>query len=80
MTFGLSGFGGAFDWFQPIVGWWLSSAPEDVRAWVAGSSRSGRLLVGTRGLLPRPEHLFIQPEVLGVALGSLLNPCTLETM
>jgi len=26
-----------------------------------------------------PEHLFIQPVVVGVAFGSLLNPSTLQT-
>jgi hypothetical protein len=28
----------------------------------------------------RPEHLFIQPEILGVAFGSLLSPTTLQTL
>ena len=54
--------------------------PGDVRACIAVLSRSGRFLQGDQESLPRPEHLFIQPEILGVAFGSLLTPTTLETM
>ena len=53
--------------------------PGDVRACIAVLSRSGRFLRGDQESLRRPEHLFIQPEVLGVAFGSLLNPSTLQT-
>jgi len=28
----------------------------------------------------RPEHLFLQPDVLGVTFGSSLDPTTLQTM
>ena len=47
--------------------------PGDVRACIAVLSRSGRFLQGDQESLRRPEHLFIQPEVVGVAFGSLLN-------
>jgi hypothetical protein len=49
----------------------------DVRAWIAVLLRSGRFLQGDQESLPRPEHLFIQPEILGVAVGSLRTPITL---
>jgi len=44
--------------------------PGDVSACIAVLARSGRLLRGDQESLRRPEHLFIQPEVLGAALGS----------
>ena len=43
--------------------------PGDVRAGIA-VSRSGRYLRGDQASLRRPEHLFIQPVVVGVAIGS----------
>ena len=36
--------------------------------------------LGARESVRRPEHLFIQTEVVGVAFGSLLNPSTFQTM
>ena len=49
--------------------------PGDVRACIAVLSRSGRFLRANN----RPEHLFIQPVVLGVAFGSLLRPFAVQT-
>jgi hypothetical protein len=43
LTFGRPGFGGVLVGFQPISGW-RTTTPDDVRAWVASFSRSGRLL------------------------------------
>jgi len=54
--------------------------PGDMGAWVTGFSRSGSVLQSARVSLRRPEHLFIQTEIAGVAFGSLLIPTTLETM
>ena len=51
--------------------------PRDVRACIAVLLRSGRFLQGDQESLRRPEHLFIQPEILGVAFGSLRSPSTL---
>ena len=53
--------------------------PGEVGACIAVISRSGRFLRGDQESLRRPEHLFVQPEVLGVAFGSLLNPIALQT-
>ncbi len=53
--------------------------PGEMGACIAGFSRSGSVLQSARDLRRRPEHLFIQPEILGVVFGSLLNPTTLET-
>jgi hypothetical protein len=47
---------------------------------VTGFSRSGSVLHGVQESPRRPEHLFIQPEIVGVAFGSLLNPSTHQTM
>ena len=49
--------------------------PGDVRACIAVLSRSGRFLRSIKS----PEHLFIQPVVLGVAFGSLLRPFAVQT-
>jgi hypothetical protein len=53
--------------------------PGEVRACIAVLSRSGRFLPGDHESLRRPEHLFIQPVVFGVASGSLLRPFAQET-
>jgi hypothetical protein len=63
----------------PVAGWRRTMTPQDVRACIAVLSRSGRFLRGDQESLPRPEHLFIQPVVAGVAFGSLLRPFALET-
>ena len=36
--------------------------------------------LGAQESVRRPEHLFIQTEVVSVAFGSLLNPSTFQTM
>jgi hypothetical protein len=54
--------------------------PGDVRAWITGFSRSGSFLQGPQHSLRHLEHLFIQPEVTGVAFGSFESPTTLPTM
>jgi hypothetical protein len=49
--------------------------PGDVRACIA-------VFIEVREVPPgrkRPEHLFIQPVVFGVAFGSLLRPFAVET-
>jgi len=50
-----------------------------MRAWLTGFSRSGSSLQRAQDLLCRSEHLFIQPEILGVSFGSLLNPSTRQS-
>jgi len=54
--------------------------PGDVGASVTGFSRSGSILQGAQDSLCRLEHLFIQPEIVGAAFGSLESPTTLQTM
>jgi len=77
--FGLTAFGGAAICLQPIVGWKKTLTPRHeslhrrfIEVWEIGP--------GDQESVRRPEHLFIQPEVVGVAFGSLLNPSTLQTM
>jgi hypothetical protein len=79
VTLGLSGFGGASICLQPIVGWKKTLTPRHespdrrfIEVWEIGP--------GAQKSVRRPEHLFIQPVVLDVAFGSLLNPSTLQTM
>jgi len=43
-------------------------------------TRSGSFLQGAQESVRRPEHLFVQPELPGVAFRFLLNPITLQTM
>jgi hypothetical protein len=68
------------DLFLADEGWSGTKTPRDVRACIAILLWSGRFLQGDQESLRRPEHLFIQPEILGVAVGSLRTPTTLETM
>jgi len=79
VTLGLSGFGGVSIYLQPMVGWKKTLTPRHkslhrrfIEVWEIGP--------GAQESVHRPEHLFIQPEVVGVAFGSLLNPSTLQTM
>jgi hypothetical protein len=53
--------------------------PRDVAACIAVLSWSGRFLRGDQESLRRPQHLFIQPVVPGVAFGSDLKPFALQT-
>jgi hypothetical protein len=80
MTLGLAGFGGASICLQPISGWNRTVTSRDLRACIACFSRSGSVLRGAQESLCRPEHLFIQIGIVGVAIGSMLNPSTLQTM
>ena len=73
--FGLTGFGGASICLQPIVGWKKTLTPGH-ESLHRRFSRSGRLAQAQN----RPEHLFIQTEVVGVAFGSLLSSTTFQTM
>src|SRR5437764_474353 len=72
MRLGYPGFGGTSVFLQP-------GKAEEVR----DASRHESLGCRFRGLAgsseASPEHLFIQPEILGVAFGSLLTPTTLQT-
>ena len=79
MTLGLSGFGGDLLCLQPRLGL-RTLTSGGLRACLAFFSRSGSVLRGPHESLRRPEHLFIQPEIVGVAFGSLPNPSTLKTM
>jgi hypothetical protein len=80
LTLGLSGFGGASVHIQPILRWKKTMAPEDVRTWVTGFSRSGSFRQGARDLPRRPERLFVQPEKASAVIGSLLNPSTHQNL
>src|SRR5271157_32363 len=77
--FGLTGFGGASVCLQPMVDWKKTGTPRHenlhrrfFEVWEIG--------LGAQESVRRPEHLFIQTEVVGVAFGSLLNPSTFQTM
>jgi len=79
VTLGLSGFGGASIRYQPMVDWKKTGTPRHkslhrrfFEVWEIGP--------GANQPAHRPERLFIQPEVVGVAFGSLLNQSTLQTM
>ena len=79
VTLGLSGFGGESIRYQPTVGWKKTRTPCDVRSSIA-VFEVWEIGPGANQPAHRPEHLFIQPEVVGVAFGSLLNQSTLQTM
>jgi len=76
----LSGFGGTLVSLQPPLGWRKTPIPGNAKAWITGVSRSGGFLQGAQESLRRPEHLFIQTEIVGDAFGSLLNPSARQIM
>jgi hypothetical protein len=78
LTFGLSGFGGASVFLQPGKAWWKSVTPGDMRPCIA-IFEAWEIAPGAQELPCRPDYLFIQPVVLGVAFGCYLKPFALQT-
>jgi len=79
MTLGLAGFGGASAFLQPHLAGRKTMTPGEVTACIRRLSWSGRFLQGDEESLRRPEHLFVQPVVLGVASGSYQKPLPHQT-
>jgi len=80
MTFGLSGFGGAWILLQPLARWRRTMTPEDMAVSARRFSRSGSFLQGAQELALPPGASLLQPEIIGVAFGSLEGPTTLQTV